>query len=434
MVENIFSSTHQIRLAELSVYNWGSFHGLHNAKFDPQGTLITGDNGSGKSTFIDGLMALILPTGKAAFNMAAAQGDTTDRSLVSYMRGHYGTEHDAGYTKVKSKRDKAVLTGLRALYQEDNGELISLSALFWISSTSNTYSDVKRLYIVAKKNLSLKELLTSFDNENIRKLKQELRDDSTVKYSGENFTDYQAVYQRYLGMTNRNAPSLLSRALGLKKIDDLTKLIRELVLEPSTIREEAKVVEEFVDLEATHKELVEARNQQQTLIELPSLQEILNKTEQQLILLTKQKDGLNSYLGEIGSKLWGDRLAELNKQYQHITLLTKQLEHQINETTEEVERKHAAYLKAGGNQIIQLQQQLEYAKKELNRTVQKASEYQILAKNLSLNDALTEQQFNQNTDLAKQQIEDFSQKKEKVINNFLKKVVIFRLLKLNIKK
>lgn len=36
-----------------------------------------------------------------------------------------------------------------------------------------------------------------------------------------------------------NAPALLSRALGLKKIDDLTDLIRKLVLEPSRIREDA---------------------------------------------------------------------------------------------------------------------------------------------------------------------------------------------------
>lgn len=46
----------QIRLAELSVFNWGSFNGLHSASIDPAGTLITGDNGSGKSTLIDALL------------------------------------------------------------------------------------------------------------------------------------------------------------------------------------------------------------------------------------------------------------------------------------------------------------------------------------------------------------------------------------------
>src|SRR5690349_8587690 len=84
----------QIRLRELSVYNWGSFHGLHTAAIDPQGTLITGDNGAGKSTLIDGLIALLLPSGKATFNVAAAQGDKTDRSIISYVRGSYGNERD----------------------------------------------------------------------------------------------------------------------------------------------------------------------------------------------------------------------------------------------------------------------------------------------------------------------------------------------------
>ena len=59
----------QIRLSEISVFNWGSFHNLHTARIDPEGTLITGDNGAGKSTFIDGLMALLQPASKASFNV-----------------------------------------------------------------------------------------------------------------------------------------------------------------------------------------------------------------------------------------------------------------------------------------------------------------------------------------------------------------------------
>lgn len=77
-------SVGQIRLSELSLFNWGSFHGLRTVRIQPEGTLFTGDNGSGKSTAVDGLMALLLPAGKAQFNIAAAQGDKTDRSLLSY--------------------------------------------------------------------------------------------------------------------------------------------------------------------------------------------------------------------------------------------------------------------------------------------------------------------------------------------------------------
>lgn len=110
-IDSLFSIG-QIRLAELSVFNWGSFNGLHTAVIDPQGTLVTGDNGAGKSTVIDGLMALLLPAGRATFNVAAAQGDRSDRTLLSYMRGSFGSAHDGIGTRIKSKRQGAVVTGL----------------------------------------------------------------------------------------------------------------------------------------------------------------------------------------------------------------------------------------------------------------------------------------------------------------------------------
>ncbi len=55
-------STGQIRLAELSVFNWGAFNGLHSARIDPMCTLITGDNGSGKTTLVNIMGCLDNPT------------------------------------------------------------------------------------------------------------------------------------------------------------------------------------------------------------------------------------------------------------------------------------------------------------------------------------------------------------------------------------
>ncbi|TXI80606.1 MAG: hypothetical protein E6Q39_02350, partial [Crocinitomicaceae bacterium] len=215
----------QIRLAEISVFNWGSFQGLHSAKIDPEGTLITGDNGAGKSTFIDGLMALLQPAGKASFNVAAAQNDRSDRSLLSYMRGSYGSEHDGSSTKVKSKREKAVTTALRALYCAEDGSQITLIGLFWIGQGKNTLSEVNRLYMIASRDVPLTEVLDSFADANTRQFKQKFNPkvDARIHYCDSDFGDYQDLYRQYLYMDNPNAPALLSRALGLKKIDDLTK-------------------------------------------------------------------------------------------------------------------------------------------------------------------------------------------------------------------
>lgn len=294
-----FFSQGQIRLSELSVFNWGSFQGLHTAAIDPEGTLITGDNGAGKSTFIDGLMALLLPAGKATFNVAAAQGDRSDRSLLSYMRGSFGSAHDGASTRVKSKREKGVVTGLRALYRGDDGSYITLAALFWTTSSTNTLSDVKRVYIVAKRNIQLKELLDAFGEGNVRQLKQWLRDDPAITDCDNNFSDYQELYRKHLYMDNKNAPALLSRALGLKKIDDLTKLIRELVLEPSGVKEDArKIVEEFADLVAIHEQLTDAKDQYNHLSRLPELADTIAKARQALDLLQLEKNHLATYFGE----------------------------------------------------------------------------------------------------------------------------------------
>ncbi|WP_250657085.1 ATP-binding protein [Alkalimarinus coralli] len=384
----------QIRLAELSVYNWGSFHGLHTASINPDGTLVTGDNGAGKSTFIDGLMALLLPAGKATFNVAAAQGDRSDRSLLSYMRGSFGTAHDGSSTRVKSKREKGVVTGLRALYQCEDGSSITLAALFWTASSTNTLGDVKRVYLVAKRSMQLKELLDAFGEGNARQLKQWLRDDSAITDCDSNFTDYQELYRKHLYMDNKNAPALLSRALGLKKIDDLTKLIRELVLEPSGVKEDAKkVVEEFSDLVAIHEQLIDAKEQKTHLTRLPELSESIAESKLALERLHLQKNHLSVYFGEALSLLWSNKLSELEEELESLGRTIARAETEEKDAQESVEKRHEEYLNQGGDKIESLKKDILYAKDKLNVVIQTSSNYQSDCRSLALDTDLNEEIF-----------------------------------------
>ena len=384
----------QIRLAELSVFNWGSFHGLHTASIDSDGTLVTGDNGAGKSTFIDGLMALLLPAGKATFNVAAAQGDRSDRSLLSYMRGSFGSAHDGSSTRVKSKREKGVVTGLRALYQCEDGSSITLAALFWTASSTNTLSDVKRVYLVAKRNMQLKELLDAFGEGNARQLKQWLRDDPAITDCDSNFTDYQELYRKHLYMDNKNAPALLSRALGLKKIDDLTKLIRELVLEPSGVKEDAKkVVEEFSDLVAIHEQLIDAKEQKAHLSRLPELSESIAESKLALEKLHLQKNHLSVYFGEALSMLWSNKLSELEEELELLGRSISRAEKEENDAQDSVEKRHEEYLNLGGDKIESLEKDIQHAKDKLNSVIQASSNYQSDCRSLELDAELNEEIF-----------------------------------------
>ena len=395
----------QIRLSELSVYNWGSFHGLHTASIDPDGTLVTGDNGAGKSTFIDGLMALLLPAGKATFNVAAAQGDRSDRSLLSYMRGSFGSAHDGTSTRVKSKREKGVVTGLRALYQCEDGSSVTLLALFWTNSTTNSLSDVKRVYVVAKRDLQLKEMLDAFGEGNARQLKQWLRDDPAITDCDSNFSDYQELYRKHLYMDNKNAPALLSRALGLKKIDDLTKLIRELVLEPSGVKEDArKVVEEFSDLVAIHEQLIDAKEQYNHLSRLPELAESIFKATQALNSLQLEKNYLGVYFGEALSILWSNKLAEIENQLETISRAIKSVEIEEKDAQGSVEKRHEEYLNLGGDKIESLKKDIKHAQDKLNDVIQVSSNYQRDCRNLNLSAELDEELFLENKNTAAEKL------------------------------
>ena len=402
----------QIRLAEISVFNWGSFHNLHTARIDPEGTLITGDNGAGKSTFIDGLMALLQPASKASFNVAAAQGDRSDRSLVTYMRGSYGSEHDGSSTKVKSKREKAVTTALRALYIAEDGSQITLIGLFWLGQGKNSLSDVNRLYMIASRNVLLTEVLEIFADGNTRQLKQHFnpKTDQRIHYFESDFKSYQDMYRKYLFMDNQNAPALLSRALGLKKIDDLTKLIRELVLEPSNLRETAQTaVNEFADLEANYKHLVDTREQVEHLERLPQCAEQIAELTQRLAQLHLEKQSIAAYFGELFAALWTEKLQQLEQELLQLKQQFQQIEQLEQDAETRQERRHEEYLQLGGHQIENLHKELGFITDKLKSLVIEASRYQDDARQLQLADDLTEHALLENQGIATEKLVNIEQ-------------------------
>lgn len=409
----------QIRLSVLSVYNWGSFCGLHTAPIDPYGTLITGDNGAGKSTLIDGLIALLQASGKAAFNVAAAQGDKADRSIISYVRGSFGSEHDGLRTRVQSKREGAVVSALRAGYVADDGSRFTLASLLWIPNASSALADLKRLYFVARRDLELEELLEIFDRGQARAVKQRYRNDDQVLSPFETFAEYQESYRRVLSMHNENAPALLSRALGLKKIDDLTTLIREFVLEPSTVRESArKAVAEFADLVATHNELIDARRQRDALATLPQIQDELRIAEERRNALNAELTALPIYLAHQCLRLWRTRAEQIDRQLGDIEHVLAQLNRDEADATKQMEARHAEYLQAGGGRIEQLKSECERTQQHLTEVTTAASKYQDIVRLLSLDDRLLEASYRANIEAARTEEEAFEQRMAAAQNDF----------------
>ena len=298
---NVFDDC--VKLKEISVYNWGSFNGIHTIHINPEGTLITGENGAGKSTMVDALMTLLRPIGKVTYNVAAAQEQKKDRSLVSYMRGSFGTKLNEEGTQVsRNLRDNSTASIIKATFQYQNSKRqVSLLGVFYILGTSNAYSDVKKIYAVSSDNLVIEEILKAFRNLETRELKAYLNKQNNCHVCDDNFNQYSEYYKHLLHIDNPNAPALLSRALGLKRIDDLTLLIRTLVLEPSDLKEDAKkTIEQFDALKEVHRRLEDAKKQETALEKLPEHKDNYTKD---------QKDKCTTDIAKNG----GDRLLTLDK-------------------------------------------------------------------------------------------------------------------------
>jgi len=67
---------------------------------DGRNGLLTGDIGSGKSTLVDAIITLLVPVQRIAYNKAAG-ADSRERSLRSYVLGHYKSERNESSTSAK---------------------------------------------------------------------------------------------------------------------------------------------------------------------------------------------------------------------------------------------------------------------------------------------------------------------------------------------
>jgi len=88
-----------MRLHRCEFYNWGTFHGrVWGLDLNGSNTLLTGDIGSGKSTLVDAITTLLVPSQKVSYNKAAG-AEARERDLKSYVLGHYKSERgEAGYS------------------------------------------------------------------------------------------------------------------------------------------------------------------------------------------------------------------------------------------------------------------------------------------------------------------------------------------------
>src|SRR5215207_3064207 len=248
------------RLQRLVLRNWGTFDGrVWTLRPDGANALLTGDIGSGKSTVVDAITTLLLPANKISYNKAAG-ADTRERSLRSYVLGHYKSERNekTGASEPVGLRRGACYSVLLGVFAEpSSGAAVSLAQVFWLHDGNP--GQPERFYVTAGQDLALATDFAEFGSE-IGQLKRRLRKSGARVY--DHFPEYGKDFRRRLGIASDQAMELFHQTVSMKAVGDLNDFVRSHMLEPFDTGDWIRrLVEHFQDLTKAHEAVVKARQQ-----------------------------------------------------------------------------------------------------------------------------------------------------------------------------
>lgn len=247
------------RLQYLEVLNWGTFNNTI-WKIEPKGfnSLLTGDIGSGKSTLVDALTTLLVPSQKITFNKAAG-AESKERNLLTYVRGEYKKEKEEitkAAKKIYLRPDDNTHTVIVAnFFNEGYQENVCLAQVFWVKD-----GKVEKLLIGSSLPLTVKQHFSGFSE--IAELRKRLRSLQGVNLFDDNFSKYSEHFRHRFGMTSDKAIDLFYQTVSMKSVSSLTDFVREQMLEKTDVKEQIGILlKRFDELNKAHAAVVNAREQ-----------------------------------------------------------------------------------------------------------------------------------------------------------------------------
>lgn len=380
------------RLHSIDVFNWGPFHGRHRCAIDPYGTAIIGPTGSGKTTIVDALMTLLAPFPK--YNLASTGGHESDRDLISYIRGVSGVENAQAENSHVARAGKT-LTGLAATYS-NGSHTVTLGGLLWVDGSSDAADDLKRFWFFTTDIPDpLDTLLTLHHEGGKAALTRHVRDTAGLR-SFTSKKDYLAHVRGFFDV-GENAFSLLNRAAGLKQINSIDQIFRELVLDDrSAFERAAEVAREFDTLHGIYEELQTARKQRDSLLPVRQGKIEWEKATDELITRRRLKDILPVWFAEAAVRLWQAEVEKLTLERDEAGIRLQVAEELAESNEQHVRTLNEEYLRYGGTAIQGIEELIRTKEQLAGQIRTAAGQYAAAATSLGLAASTDEATFHNN--------------------------------------
>jgi uncharacterized protein YPO0396 len=382
------------RLARLELYNWGTFGG-RVWSLQPAGhnTLLTGDIGSGKSTIVDAVTTLLLPSQKISYNKAAG-AETKERSLRSYVLGYYKTERNevTGATKpvaLRGDADYSVILGV--FHNEGYDETVTLGQVFYLR-TGDAVGQPDRFYVAADRSLTVSQGFAGFGAE-ITLLRKRLRAAEGIRMY-DSFPDYGKDFRRRLGIESEQAMELFHQTVSMKSVGNLTDFVRDHMLEPFDAEKATRdIVAHFEDLTKAHEAVRRARAQ---LAELTPLLEVCDKHDKirdDIATLVAQRTALRYYFADLKAGLTESELERFGLERDRQQARLNDLDARLGGLREQERNLQVELAGHGGNRLAEIERQLDDAQKTAETRMEKATRFSDLLVAAGLDQAETAEQF-----------------------------------------
>ena len=366
------------RLHRLEVFNWGTFDGrVWTLELAGRNNLLTGDIGSGKSTLVDAVTTLLVPSHRVAYNKAAGAG-SRERTLRSYVLGHYKSERSeaSGSARPVALRGNDSYSVILGVFRNTGYDhTVTLAQVFWVDDPQGQPA---RFYAAAERDLSIARDFARFGAD-ITKLRKRLRGERVETFKS--FPPYGAWFRRRFGIDNEQALDLFHQTVSMKSVGNLTEFVRGHMLEPFDVAPRIKaLIDHFDDLHRAHEAVLKAKRQIDLLIPLVADCERHAETGAEARALRQRREALRPWFATLKLTLLGERIARLDEDLTRQNAQIGRCEERRDGQRRDVDALRRDIAENGGDRIERLAAEIETRQGESGRRKAKARRYRELVR------------------------------------------------------
>jgi len=404
------------RLQFMEVYNWGTFD-EKVFRINPQGnnSLLTGANASGKSTYIDALLTLMVPAKKDRFyNQSSGVDKKGNRTEETYVLGHYGNIQEEGKssTSTQKLRDKNTYSVILAHFKNTDLKQVTLFQVRWFSSSG----ELNRQFGIAQTSLEIEKDFRDFDSKGLWKRRLDKTYNSNTTKKKIEFIDGPTAYAERMaslfGMRSVKALSLFNQVVGVKVLEDLDEFIRTNMLEELDAETEfIQLKESFLTLMDAKTNIEKAKEQIKQLMPINEIAQKLNNIQVDLQQLEKTKETSVYWFAnkgvELGKKEFEKCKEELQRLNDELAVLRNR-----EEILKQEERAISISIEKDevGSKIKDLEKEIKQLETSKTLRSKKLDDYNKIAQSVELQTNPNEDTFIVNREKAKQLKQNTQQK------------------------